>query len=65
MPVPHRDFRPRRVRFDVSPSVPRHYIADDLVKSHVVTLGSAVFPEGEDFFVRSVRNYRDRSPTPS
>jgi predicted metal-dependent hydrolase len=32
--------------------------------SHVVTNLSAMFPEGEDFFVRSVRHYRDRITDP-
>jgi uncharacterized protein len=36
----------------------------DLVMSHVVTVLSSLFPEGEDFFVRSVRNYRDRITDP-
>lgn len=36
-----------------------HYVNDDLVMSHVVSMLSAVFPEGEDFFVRSVKHYRN------
>ena len=32
--------------------------------SHVVTNLSAMFPEGEDFFVRSVRNYREQITDP-
>ncbi len=46
-------------------SLPRHYVGGgDLVMSHVVTNLSAMFPEGEDFFVRSVRTYRDRIEDP-
>jgi predicted metal-dependent hydrolase len=36
----------------------------DLVMSHVVTVLSCLFPEGEDFFVRTVRRYRDRITDP-
>jgi hypothetical protein len=32
--------------------------------SHVVAVLSSLFPEGEDFFVRSVRNYRDHITDP-
>lgn len=42
----------------------RHYVGHDIVQSHLVTLGSSVFPEGEDFFVRTVRNYRDQITDP-
>src|SRR5690606_5320049 len=33
-------------------------------RSHIAAMLSAVFPEGEDFFVRSVRNYRDKITDP-
>ncbi|MFC4910659.1 metal-dependent hydrolase [Actinomadura gamaensis] len=44
--------------------LPRHYMDGDLVMSHVVTVLSSLFPEGEDFFVRTVRNYRDEITDP-
>jgi predicted metal-dependent hydrolase len=60
VPAPKRTIRTRRVKFDYSPGhVDRHYAQGDLVMSHVVAMLSAVFPEGEDFFVRSVRHYAD------
>lgn len=34
-----------------------HYVGGDLVMSHVVACLSAIFPEGEDFFIRSVRHF--------
>src|SRR3546814_8801913 len=41
-------------------TVPRHFADDgDLVLSHIAAGLSAVFPDGEDFFVRSVRHYRN------
>ncbi|HEY1633914.1 MAG TPA: metal-dependent hydrolase [Acidimicrobiales bacterium] len=40
--------------------LPRHFADDgDLILSHVAAALSAVFPDGEDFFVRSVRHFRD------
>jgi predicted metal-dependent hydrolase len=64
-PVPHRVVPTRRIAFDFSTGeVPRHYVAGDLLTSHLMTLGSAVFPEGEDFFVRTVRAYRDEIADP-
>lgn len=57
--------RTRRIAFDYpAETLPRHYVNDDLVMSHVVSVLSSFFPEGEDFFVRSVRNYRDRIEDP-
>src|SRR5437660_9961580 len=45
--------------------VPRHFAQDgDLLGSHVAAALSAVFPDGEDFFVRSVRNFRDQITDP-
>ena len=60
MAVPHRDVRTRRITFSYPTGTLRqHYVDDDLVMSHVVAVLSGMFPEGEDFFVRSVR---DRKP---
>ena len=51
----------RRISFEESlQDVPRHFAADgDLILSHIAASLSAVFPDGEDFFVRSVRRFRD------
>jgi predicted metal-dependent hydrolase len=56
----------RRISFEESlQSVPKHFAADgDLIQSHVAASLSAVFPDGEDFFVRSVRHYRDEITDP-
>jgi len=56
----------RRMDFEESfQDVPRHFAQDgDLVTGHVVAALSSLFPDGEDFFVRSVRNYRDRITEP-
>jgi len=64
-PVPARSIRTRRIRFDYpAGAMNRHYVEGDLVMSHVVAVLSAMFPEGEDFFVRSVRHYADRITDP-
>ncbi|MDZ7674865.1 MAG: metal-dependent hydrolase [Acidimicrobiales bacterium] len=65
-PTPARHVPTRRVSFEYPlGDVPKHFAADeDLVMSHVVAVLSAVFPPGEDFFVRSVRNFRDQVTDP-
>jgi predicted metal-dependent hydrolase len=63
---PARTVPTRRISFEESlQAVPKHYAADDdLFASHLMASLSAVFPDGEDFFVRSVRNYRDQVQDP-
>jgi predicted metal-dependent hydrolase len=64
--TPARKVRTRRIEFDYPiEELPKHYVSDDLVMSHVVTVLSSLFPEGEDFFVRSVRKYRDQISDPA
>jgi hypothetical protein len=61
---PERKVPTRRMSFEASlAEVPRHF-AGDLIASHVAATLSAVFPEGEDFFVRSVRRFRDQVTDP-
>jgi hypothetical protein len=56
----------RRISFEAAlQDLPRHFAADgDLILSHLAASLSAVFPDGEDFFVRSVRHYRDQITDP-
>lgn len=64
-PVPARSVRTRRIAFAYpEASLDRHYVQGDLVMSHIVSMLSALFPEGEDFFVRSVRHYADQVTDP-
>ena len=58
---PDRKVPTRRISFEESlRDLPKHFANDgDLISSHVAAGLSAVFPDGEDFFVRSVRHYRD------
>lgn len=63
---PTRSVPTRRVSFEESlADLPRHFTEDgDLVSAHVIAMLSSVFPDGEDFFVRSVRHYRDQITDP-
>lgn len=57
----------RRMNFeDAIQTVPKHFANDgDLIASHIAAGLSAVFPDGEDFFVKSVRHYRDQITDPA
>src|ERR1700730_11448154 len=63
---PDRKVQTRRISFEKSlQDLPKHYAADgDLISSHLMAALSAVFPDGEDFFVRSVRHFRDQITDP-
>jgi len=63
-PTPVRDITVRRPGIRHDGPTPKHFVADDPMRSHIAAMLSAVFPEGEDFFVRSVRAYRDRIDDP-
>lgn len=46
--------------------LPKHFAADgDIVMSHILTVLSSVFPDGEDYFVRSVEAARPRITDPA
>jgi uncharacterized protein len=51
----------RRMAFEYPPveELPHHFVGGDPVMSHVVAMLSAMFPDGEDYFVRTVRACRD------
>src|SRR3546814_6631164 len=38
----------------------RHFVEGDILQSHILAVLSATFPKGEQFFVDSVRNFRDQ-----
>lgn len=64
-PVPSRQVKTRRLAFDYPDSdLPKHFADGDLLVSHMLAMLSSFFPEGEDFFVQSVRNYRDQIEDP-
>ncbi|MBM1145990.1 metal-dependent hydrolase, partial [Alcanivorax sp. ZXX171] len=51
--------QPRKVDFDVS-SVPRHWNGGDPVLTRFFDALSVHFPEGERFFIQSVRHFQDQ-----
>jgi predicted metal-dependent hydrolase len=54
------EIQTRRITFAYpTDGMPTYFASGDPVMSHVVAMLSAMFPPGEDFFVRSVRAYRD------
>src|SRR5438067_7024404 len=57
----------RTMEFDACfDDLPKHFApGGDIVMSHVLTVLSSVFPDGEDYFVRSVEAVRDRIDDPS
>jgi uncharacterized protein len=64
---PERKVPTRRMSFAESmQDLPRHFAVDgDLISGHVIMALSSVFPDGEDYFVRSVRHYRDQITDPA
>jgi predicted metal-dependent hydrolase len=64
---PEKTVPTRRMSFEESmQDLPRSFAADgDLISAHVIMALSSVFPDGEDYFVRSVRHYRDRITDPA
>ena len=65
--TPPRTVPTRRMSFEASlAGVPQHFAGDgNVLMSHLWASMSAVFPDGEDFFVRSVRHFRDRIEDPA
>jgi uncharacterized protein len=57
----------RRMSFEAAlADLPKHYAQDgDLISSHLIMALSSVFPDGEDYFVRSVRHFRDQVTDPA
>ena len=63
--VPGRAVTVRRVDFGFNERRIQHHFADgDPVMSHLLAMLSGLFPAGEDFFVRSVRAYRNEITDP-
>ncbi|MFN8019023.1 MAG: metal-dependent hydrolase [Acidimicrobiales bacterium] len=64
---PQRIVPTRRISFEETlEDLPKHFAKDgDLLRSHLTATLSALFPDGEDFFVRSVRHYRKQIADPA
>jgi uncharacterized protein len=55
-----RSVETRRVAVPYDARMPRHFVDGDLLQSHIMATLSATFPKGEQFFVDSVRAFRDQ-----
>ena len=56
--VNNSDIQPRRMDFQFDPDMDKYWFGGDQFKSLLLTALSCTFPEGERFFVRSVRHYQ-------
>ena len=58
--------RVRRIRFGFGVPEPmhHHFVEGDIAMSHLTALLSAMFPPGEESFIRSVRRFSDRVTDP-
>lgn len=61
---PARDIPVRRLEPFPVDHLSLSFAGGDPLMSHAIAVLSAMFPNGEDFFVRSVRNYRDQVNDP-
>ncbi|QSP95707.1 metal-dependent hydrolase [Marinobacter salinisoli] len=51
--------KPQRMGFTFGTGVPRYWVGNSHLVSHTMNALSVLFPQGEQFFVDSVRAYRD------
>jgi uncharacterized protein len=58
------EVRPRNLSFDLPADLPRHWHSDDPFITAFFNGLSIMFPEGERFFVDSVRRFQDRITDP-
>src|SRR5947209_17407226 len=59
-----RTVRARRIAFHFEHPVEKHYVDHDIVMSHLTSVLSAGFPEGEEAFIRSVRFFKEQITDP-
>jgi hypothetical protein len=52
--------KPQRMGFEFGEQVPRYWVDNNYLISHTMNALSVLFPEGEQFFVDSVRAFRDQ-----
>lgn len=56
--------KPQRMGFRFGPNVPRYWLGNNYLVSHTMNALSVLFPEGEQFFVDSVRAFQDQIKDP-
>lgn len=60
----HVTIKPQRMGFEFGDRVPKYWIDNHYLISHTMNAMSVLFPEGEQFFVDSVRAFRDQIQDP-
>lgn len=56
--------KPQRMGFEFGEQVPRYWLDNNYLISHTMNALSVLFPEGEQFFVDSVRAFRGQIQDP-
>ena len=59
------EIRPRVMGFEFADSIPRYWVADAAVPTHMGNALHLIFPMGERFFVRSVKKFADTLDDPA
>ena len=54
----------RKMGFSIDEIIPRHWAGGDAVKTHFLNGISAILPQGEEYFVQTVRDNMDRITDP-
>lgn len=52
------EIKPQRMGFEFDESIPRYWVENNYLVSHTMNALSVLFPQGEQFFVDSVRHFR-------
>lgn len=52
------EIKPQRMGFEFGDKVPKYWVAESYLISHTMNALSVLFPQGEQFFVDSVRHFR-------
>ncbi|WP_332476790.1 metal-dependent hydrolase [Leptospira ainlahdjerensis] len=50
----------RKMDFEALENVPRYYFNDNAIMTHAINSFHVIFPEGERFFIRSVKPFQER-----
>lgn len=58
------DVKLRRMKFGMTEGVPKHWARGNKFLTHFFNSMSVIFPEGEKFFIESVRHFEDRIVDP-
>lgn len=57
--------RPRNPDFEIDAQIPKHWISENAVATHIINSLNLLFPEGERFFIRSLKPFLDQLDDPT